>query len=107
MALVIAVKLSGTPSEADIQAATKIVTLENERRLTDVDGNGDPLLPPLATSPLSALADSYESMLVEILVKAHESYARQYKTEELQSAKELWQTATDAQRAAALAALES
>ena len=47
MALVIAVNLTGTPSEADIQAATKIVTLENERRLTDVDENGDPLLPPL------------------------------------------------------------
>ena len=105
MALTIAVNLTGTPSEADIQAATKIVAQENERRLSDVDANGDPLLPPLPMTPLSQLADSYETLLAELLVRAHADYAEQFKREELQSAKEAWQSATDAQRAAALAAL--
>ena len=105
MPLSIAVNLTGTPSEADIQAATKIVTLENERRLTDVDENGDPLLPPLPTSPLGALASSYETQLVKLLERAHADYAEQFKTDQLQSAKERWKNSTDAQRAAALAAL--
>ena len=107
MALTIAVNITGTPSESDIQAAGKIVREENARRLTDLDQSDPPvpLLPPLPLTPLGALANSYEWCLQELIKKAHADYAEQFKREELQNLRARFIAPTDAQRAAAAAPL--
>ena len=105
MAIDFTVNFSGTPSEQDIRGATRIIELENARRLTDVDDNDDPILPPLPYATGAELKASYLAMLVEIVTRAHASYIQQDDAETSQTAKELWGEATDAQRQAALTAL--
>ena len=72
MALVIAVNVSGTPTEMDARAANLIVNQKNVQLAAE-----DPPGTPLALAPLGALATSYESVLVETLNSAHASYVSQ------------------------------
>ena len=95
---------SGTPNDFDKRGATLIVEQENARRLTDVDENGDPLLPPLPYGTGAELKASYLGILLNTVNKAHASYVNQASTAD-QIVKELWKEATDAERQAALTAL--
>lgn len=97
-----AVNVTGTPSENDILAATKIVEEENAKRAAE-----EPPGTPLPYSNLSELASSYETVLASIVEKAHTGWAKAAKQEALETqVKDLWLNATDAQRAAAVAALQ-
>ena len=97
--LTFSVSFTGTPNEYDIRAATRIITLENAKRTADGD-----LLPQLPLSTGAELKASYLETLASIITGAHASYIEQASQAE-PTVKELWATATDAQRAAALAAL--
>lgn len=87
---------------ADSDAATYIVEAENERRAA-----ADPPETPLPYATGAELKASYLAMLESIIDRAHASYQKQSATKKLETenVKTLWQTATEAQRAAAVAAL--
>lgn len=102
MALTLTATVSGTPNEDDFRAARFIVDQENERRAA-----ADPVETSLPDGTNAELRDSYEVMLGQILDRAHASYIEQSDVATLRDAKALWKDATDAQRQAALAALQS
>lgn len=100
--LAFTVNVSGSPSENDKLAATKIVEEENARRALE-----EPPGTPLPYATLQELAASYETVLASIVEKAHNGWAESAKREALESTvKDLWLNATDAQRQAAIAALQ-
>lgn len=107
MSISINVSITGSPNELDVRAATLIIEEENARRLANVDGNGDPILPQLPYANLSQLAASYETYFDLLATQAHSSYVKRADKISLNQAKAAWDAATDAQRAAALAALTS
>lgn len=103
MPLNITVNLQGSPSEDDILAAQHIIFQENARRAA-----ADPVEEPLPITPVPQLANSYESMLVKIIEKAHASYIEQALEKSLrEDTATLWKNATAAQRQAAIAALNN
>lgn len=98
--LTLTASITGSPAGNDVEAATLAVNSHNTVHASD-DG-----FTPLGTSPLSTLARSYEAVLSSHLASAHASYGQQAADRSLEvSAKHLWRNATDAQRAAAIAAL--
>ena len=105
MAITLTVDFTGSPTEQDIRGAKRIIRLENERRAADLDENGDPLLPPLPDSTSAELKSSYLGLLEAIITNAHASYIKQDDAASVEEAKTLWQSATNAQRQAAIAAM--
>ena len=100
------IDFSGTPDELDRRAATKNIEDENTRRAADLDENGDPILPPLPYGTGAELKASYLGLLGETITRAHISYYEQQAKQSLtETAKPLWEAATDAQRQAAITAL--
>ena len=98
-AITFQVAFTGTPDEFDVRGATRIVEQENAKRSVDGD-----VLPQLPLSTGAELKASYLELLDNIVTGAHASYIAQA-SEAKQTVKELWKNATDAERAAALAAL--
>lgn len=103
-AITLNVTFTGTPDSFDRDAAILVVDQENTRRSLQ-----RPPLPPLPKTPGNALKSSYLSVLSRRVTDVHLSYAKQAAEKELEStnARELWQNATPAQRAAAITALTS
>lgn len=98
---------SGTPDARDIAAATYAIERENERRLADVDENGEPKLPPLPYANGAQLKASYIALKVAQLAAVHERTTTQAAEKALADGNALarWKAATPAQQAAALAEL--
>jgi hypothetical protein len=86
----------------DFRAAQYIIDIENARRAAL-----DPPETPLPDSTNAEVKASYESMLLEIIDKAHTSYKKQASEQALanDNIKSLWESATDAERQAAITAL--
>lgn len=86
----------------DFRAAQYIIDIENARRAAL-----DPPETPLPVGTNAEVIASYESILLEIIDKAHNSYKKQASEQALSNnnIKFLWESATDAERAAAIAAL--
>lgn len=103
--LTFATTIGGTPDEKDLAAARLIVTRENERRAA-LDPPEDPL--PTST-PVEIRAGFLTVLDTQILPNAHASWIREAAEIQLaqQDVKSLWRDATDAQRAAAVAALQA
>ena len=95
-----AVNITNASASRDGQAATDQVEQENIRRAAE-DPPGTPL--PLSTN--AELLASYKTVLESLLDSAHESFVLQAARRSQQEAAAAWLAATDAQRAAALAAL--
>ena len=91
------VDFNGTPDEQDIRGAKRIIRLENERRLTDVDENGDPIDPPLSDVG-AELKTNYLYLLGLTVMRAHQSYVNIANTEIIRdpSRVEAYKNATDA-----------
>ena len=102
MALSITTNITGTPNELDRRAARLIVARENARRAA-LDPPGTALL----VGNDAQLAASYITVLNALLASSHASYVEQASREAYDNAKAIWDAATDAQRAAALAALQA
>ena len=102
MAIILSVDFTGTPDEHDKNGAKLIIDRENARRAV-----ADPVEQALPYGTDAQLKAGYLGLLSATIQSAHNSYADQAKRESHQSAKTLWDTASDAQRAAALAALQS
>jgi hypothetical protein len=103
-AITFSIDFTGTPDSTDVEAAKLIIQKENDRRAA--------LDPPEAALPDGTGAElktSYLSLLADIVANAHGSYANQAAAEKLktQSVESLWASATDAQRTAAIAALQA
>ena len=86
----------------DFRAAQYIIDIENARRAAL-----DPPETPLPVGTNAEVKASYESMLLEIIDRAHNSYKKQASEQALSNnnIKSLWESATDAERQAAIAAL--
>lgn len=86
---------------SDLRAAKYIVDLENVRRAA-----ADPPETLLPAANNAEYASSYETMLLVIVARAHESYKKQQAEAELatQDIRSIWENATDAQRAAMITA---
>ena len=96
------VNITNTNAGIDGQAARYIVALENERRAAL-----DPPGTPLPLTPAGDLVTSYETVLAATVAAAHASYIIQAGEQSLQTdARDRWKISTDAQRTAALAALQ-
>lgn len=103
MPLAIAVTVSGTADESDLRAARFMVAQENARRAALT-----PPGTPLPTSTGAELRTSYQTVLSAVVVSAHGSYVKQSSEAALRNEfKTAFDAATDAQRAAALAALQA
>ena len=99
--VIILANVTGSADEKDRRAMKMLIDQENERRAA-LDPPGTPL--PQSTAPERRA--SYETVLQPILASAHASYIQQAGERVLLSdLKPLWAAATDAKRAAALAAL--
>ena len=106
------VQITNASADADGQAATMIVTKENERRtaLNEADPPADPQLEMLPLTPIATLKASYAEVLGDvILAGAHESYINQAakQSDSDLNIKARWAASSDAQRQAAAAALAS
>lgn len=102
-AITLKVTFTGNPDEVDDAAAQHIVDAANARIAAE-----DPPGTPLPDGNPGQLKLSYLSELEAIVTKAHESYARAAREKEFNAPDGLKvkaKTATNAQRAAALAAL--
>lgn len=100
--VVITANVTGTADEEDRRAMKLLINQENDRRAS-LDPPGEPLLQSTAAERRA----SYEALLAPLLAGAHASYIQQAGERVLLSdLKPLWQSATDAKRAAALAALQ-
>ena len=86
----------------DFRAAQYIIDIENARRAAL-----DPPETPLPVGTNAEVKASYESMLLEIIDRAHTSYKKQASEQALanDNIKSLWESATDAERQAAISAL--
>ena len=102
MPLSITTNITGTANELDRRGARLMVARENARRAA--------LVPPGTVLPVgndAQLAASYRSVLDALLAVSHASYVEQASQESYGNARAIWDAATDAQRAAALAALQA
>jgi hypothetical protein len=86
----------------DFRAAKYIIDIENAKRAAL-----DPPETPLPVGTNAEVKASYESMLLKIIDEAHNSYKKQASEQALSNnnIKTLWESATDAERAAAITAL--
>jgi hypothetical protein len=96
--LTLTVNFTGAPNQYDAKAARFMVDQENAK--------GGSQLP---TTPAAALKASYLTVLGQVVMSAHQSYIEQALEAESTEldVRALWKNATDAQRAAALAALQN
>jgi hypothetical protein len=103
--MTITVSITDASSEADTAAATLAVDAENTRRTNAAAEDETPTLLP--TAPAAALKASYETVLAASLDRSHQRTQTRVaeKTAADGGVKDLWQNASSAQRAAALAAL--
>ncbi len=102
-AITFSVDFSGTPDEFDRAAAQFVIDAENARRAA-----ADPPETPLPDSTAAEVKASYLGELGKAIDSAHANYAKAARTQEIeQQVRAAWSDATDAQRAAALAALTS
>ena len=102
-AITFQVNFTGNPDEMDDAAAQYIVDVANARLAAE-----DPPGTPLPDGNPGQLKASYLSELEAIVLRAHESYTRAVREKEITNpdgVKAKWKAATNAQRAAALAAL--
>jgi hypothetical protein len=100
MAVTLTTAIGGTPDDKDRRAAMYAIDLENERRALQ-----DPPLDPLPYGDNAELATSYRAVLDPVLNQLHEQYLQASDTTTLEEqVKEVWKNATDAQRAAMIAA---
>lgn len=101
MALLIAVSVTGTATENDVRGAEFGAKLENAWRASQT--------PPLAVLPTSTAAElkaAHQAYLGRMALASHNSCIDESSEEALREEfKAAFQSATDAQRAAALAAL--
>ena len=110
-AITFSVDFTGTPDEYDIAAAQFVIDAENVRITAENEQRAaeDPPLPPLPLLPDGTGAEiksSYLSELGKAVDSAHANYAKAARTQSLETqVRQAWIDATDAQRAAALAAL--
>ena len=103
MAVVLSTAISGTPTEQDRRAAKYAIDLENDQRALQ-----DPPGTPLPYSTNAELAASYRAVLDPVLTQLHTQYLQSSDVVTLEEeVRANWKNATDAQRAAALAALTS
>lgn len=102
MSLSFTVNITGSPEGGDREAAEYAIDKYNEF-LAAQETPGTPL--PKGT--LQEVAASYETVLADKAVRLHEVHAAAAAKQKLdtQNVKQLWDGATDAQRAAAVAAL--
>jgi hypothetical protein len=86
----------------DLRTAKYMIGLENEKRAA-----ADPPETPLPDGTNAEVKSSYETILLEIITNAHASYTRQANeaSQTENNVRARWNAATDAERAAALAAL--
>jgi hypothetical protein len=100
-AFTFAITASGTADQEDKNAALYAIGVENARRAA--------LDPPVAALPTSTNAEiksSYQTVLSTVVSDIHSHNLSQSNITTLQDIRTLWPTATDAQRTAALAALQ-
>ena len=100
-AITFSVGFTGTPDEYDIAAAQYVIDAENARRAAQ-----DPPESPLPDGSGAEIKSSYLGELGKAVDSAHANYAKAARTQSLETqVRQAWIDATDAQRAAALAAL--
>lgn len=99
MALTWTISFAGTPTDLDKRGATLMIEQENTRRANDLDENGDPILPPLPYATGPELKASYETVLGDIISKAHDSYTEQASRQSHTSIRDAWEAADDATQA--------
>lgn len=100
--MVAVVQWTGNADQEDRRAMELEIGRENARRAS--------LNPPLAALPLSTSAErksSYETLFVPKVTAAHQASIAESNVTTLADIKSVWSIGTDAQRAAALAALQS
>ena len=97
---VISANVTGSLDQEDRRAMVYIINQENARRAA-LDPPGEPL--PISTNV--EIRQSYAVVQSALLTAAHLSYVQQSNVATLQDLREAWNTATDNQRNAALAAL--
>lgn len=99
--VVITYNITGTADTEDRRAMEYVIAQENARRAA--------LDPPEAALPMSTATErrvSYETVMAPRMAEIHRSYINQSDVATLQEVRALWPAATDAKRAAALAALQ-
>ena len=101
MPAVIEARVTGILDQADRRAMLFIVNAENARRAAQ-----DPPIDALPIADNAEIRTSYAAVQSAVLTSAHLSYVDQSDVATLQDIREVWTTATDQQRAAALAALQ-
>ena len=99
---VISANVTGSLDQEDRRAMLFIVEAENARRAA-LDPPEDPL--PISTNV--EIRQSYAVVQSALLTSAHLSYVQQSNVASLQDIRAAWDSATDAQRNAALNALTS
>ena len=110
-AITFSVDFTGTPDEYDIAAAKFVIDNENARitAANEAAAQEDPpgpVLPLLPDSNGAEIKSSYLGELGKAVDSAHANYAKAARTQSLETqVRQAWIDATDAQRAAALAAL--
>ena len=98
------VTLSPPFEERDVLAARRVVAIYNAKQPLDENENPTNQLP---TETNAELKSSYETALAEHITIVHEHERKLAASEAFaQQAQDLWKDATEAQRAAAVAALQ-
>ena len=111
-AITFSVDFTGTPDEYDRAGAQFVIDSENARitaaneQAAQEDPPG-PQLPLLPDSTAGEIKTSYLGQLTKAIDNAHDNYVKAARQNELETqVRSAWTNATDAQRAAALAALQ-